>query len=928
MIRMVVSSNAEGATRYFTEALSKGDYYTQGQEYVGSWHGKGAGQLGLTGSDFSGLVTPDQFRAMSQNRHPGKDEPLTERTVGNRRVGYDINFHAPKSISVLYGLTQDANILEAFRSSVQETMEQMEGEMKCRVRVGGAQHDRTVGNLCWAEFVHFTARPVDGYPDPHLHAHCFTFNAVWDGVEQKWKAGQFGDLKRDAPFFEASFHARLASKLVGLGYVVERRGKSWEIASVPEPVVRLFSRRTTEIEAKAKELGISDPVRKSQLGAKTRKRKNDAQPLPDLQRRWNALVHPNIKASFIKRPRGRGSFGQGIERVASEAMEFAVGTCFERESVVSERELLTAAMRRSLGSVPISMFEEQLKRAPRFIRRELDGVMMVTTKEVMAEEERMIAFAKAGRGTQLPLARNHIIKDKRLNEQQRAAAMHVLNSTDRVVIIRGIPGTGKTTLMTETVDAIKGLDLGRLLNKDSVTLLAPSADASRGVLRSEGFKNADTVAKFLQDEKRQERAKGGVIWVDEAGLLGSKTMAALCRVAEQLNARLVLSGDPAQHGSVERGSPLKVFEKYAGVQPLVISNILRQRGLYKSAVEHLANGDAAKGFAGLEKLGCIREMDEAEAHRHIASDFATTLERGRSAHVISPTHAEGRSLTGAIRDELKRRGMVKGKGQLFDRLEDLQLTEIEKRQPDQYEKGLVIQFHQNVGGFKAGQKYTVTGYTPGVGVMTSNLHVLPLSEASKFNVYRRHEKSTELCIGDRIRITANGKTAGNPENPLREFRPHAVNNGAVYRVKDFSGKTIVLENGWVLSGDFGHFTHGYCTTSQAAQGKTADVVFVAQSANSFGATSLKQFLVSVSRGKHECVVYTDDKEGLRRRIEQTADPRAAVELSAKRFEAEQRERNAVEIARRFEEHKASQWRTMQGPEKSAHQPERGYDLGR
>jgi len=106
---------------------------------------------------------------------------------------------------------------------------------------------------------------VGNFPDPHLHAHCFTFNAVWDAAEQKWKAGQFGDLKRDMPYFESCFHARLASKLVELGYAIERRGKGWEIAAVPESVVRFFSRRTAEIEAKAAELGIEDAERKSQL---------------------------------------------------------------------------------------------------------------------------------------------------------------------------------------------------------------------------------------------------------------------------------------------------------------------------------------------------------------------------------------------------------------------------------------------------------------------------------------------------------------------------------------------------------------------------------------------------------------------------------------------------------------------------------------
>jgi ATP-dependent exoDNAse (exonuclease V) alpha subunit len=233
-----------------------------------------------------------------------------------------------------------------------------------------------------------------------------------------------------------------------------------------------------------------------------------------------------------------------------------------------------------------------------------------------------------------------------------------------------------------------------------------------------------------------------------------------------------------------------------------------------------------------------------------------------------------------------------------------------------------------VAGFKAGQKYTVIGNTPNGGVMLDNLRVLPLDLAQKFNVFQRQEKETEICIGDSIRITANGKSVGNPKSQVAAAKPHALNNGAVYKVKGFKNNgDIVLENGWIVARDFEHFTHGYCTTSHASQGKTVDRVFIAQSANSFAATSAEQFYVSVSRGRLECVIYTDDAEGLRQRINQTTQARFAVQLSKSRHEAEQRERQAVELARQEEERKASQWRQFKGPEKSRWKEERGYEHG-
>ena len=132
-------------------------------------------------------------------------------------MGYDFTFSVPKSVSLLYAMSGDQDILGAFRAAVDETMREMEAEMKTRIRKGRQDTDRTTGNMVWAEFIHTTSRPVGGLPDPQLHAHVFTFNTTWDEEERRWKAGQFRELKRDAPYFQAAFRVRLAGKLQDIG---------------------------------------------------------------------------------------------------------------------------------------------------------------------------------------------------------------------------------------------------------------------------------------------------------------------------------------------------------------------------------------------------------------------------------------------------------------------------------------------------------------------------------------------------------------------------------------------------------------------------------------------------------------------------------------------------------------------------------------
>src|ERR1700738_1301698 len=142
MIRITQQDSAGAAKRYYATA----DYYNEGQEIVGMWGGKGASWLGLVGT-----VDKFSFERLCDNLDPRTGEPLTVRTRSERTVGYDFEFSVPKSVSLLYALSGDDGILEAFRKSVDETMREMETEMKTRVRRKGADMDRMTGNMVWAE---------------------------------------------------------------------------------------------------------------------------------------------------------------------------------------------------------------------------------------------------------------------------------------------------------------------------------------------------------------------------------------------------------------------------------------------------------------------------------------------------------------------------------------------------------------------------------------------------------------------------------------------------------------------------------------------------------------------------------------------------------------------------------------------------------
>ena len=670
---MIQSSAAGQARRYFNSSLRRSDYYLNAQEQPGRFCGRVAARLGI-----EGLVPQKAFHALCDNINPITGKSLTPRKTDNRTVGYDINFHCPKSVSILHALANDSHILDAFQAGVQQTMLDIEKDAQTRVRKNGNDEDRLTGELIWADFIHQTARPVDGIvPDPHLHCHSFVFNVTWDQVENQFKAGQFRDIKRDMPYYQARFHKILSDKLIGLGYRIRRTDTAFEIAGVPERIIDLFSKRTNEIGRIATELGITDQAELDQLGARTRAKKQKGLTMTQLKAEWRKQIFAMGMTDEGDQPI---RFAPVIEPPAitpKNCIDHALSLRFERASVMQDRRILETAYRHSIGhpSVTVDQITVSFARDRRILKIKDGTKTLCTTKEVLREEKHMVALARQDQGRLPPLYRS--VPTIALDGEQQAAIAHVLTTTNRVSIIRGKAGTGKTTLLKEAVRLIEQTG-------HTVTVVAPTAQAARGVLREEGFNEAETVAKLLSSTELQNQLLDGVLWVDEAGLLNTTDMTALLRLVIAKNARLILSGDTRQHTSVMRGDALRILNTVAGITSSEVSRIYRQRNLdYRKAVQALADNKSGEAFALLDRMGVIKTVNLANPFAALADDYIAALQKGKTALVISPMHRQGDSVTQAIRTRLRQVGRIEKDETTVAQLVNTNMTQAEKKRSPQ-----------------------------------------------------------------------------------------------------------------------------------------------------------------------------------------------------------------------------------------------------
>jgi conjugative relaxase-like TrwC/TraI family protein len=246
MVACIIARGSAKAALAYYDHLRGEDYYTRSGEPPGRWVGETAERLSLHGP-----VTQAEFRAALNGVDPKTGERLVRLGPGRlHSPGWDMIFSAPKSVSVLWALSSEAERLaieHTHRSAVLTAAAYLEQRWAwTRHGPNGNQREQTTG-LLMAWFDHHTSRASD----PHLHTHCFIFNLAprWDG---KWGAILGRELYRAQKDAGAKYREALANGLERLDYRLDREQQIFRVAAVPRDIERAFSKRLQAIEEAAR----------------------------------------------------------------------------------------------------------------------------------------------------------------------------------------------------------------------------------------------------------------------------------------------------------------------------------------------------------------------------------------------------------------------------------------------------------------------------------------------------------------------------------------------------------------------------------------------------------------------------------------------------------------------------------------------------
>lgn len=634
---------APGAESYYLDQVVSGveDYYAEAGESPGYW----LASSHLLGLD--GVVDGDDLRAVLSGHHPGTGEQL--HLARNRKVpGWDLTFRAPKSVSILWGLGEPGvtrQVAAAHDAAVARAVAYME-EVAAFTRTGrNGIHRVKADGFIAAGFRHRTSRDRD----PLLHTHVLVANSVRaeDGRWRTIDATALYDHARTAGYL---YQAQLRNELT------ERLGVAWtpihdglaDVAGIDEELIDLFSKRREQIELTMAEWGLTSAKAAQVSTLETRASKAvSPERTSDQQARWRsealtigvgtadlALVMADHRVPSI----------DDDETIALFELLSSSSGLTETYSMFDRRDVLRRVIDELPAAVPVETIESlasQYLQRPEVVAvgwEERTGTSF-STAELMNLEQDLITLVARGLRAERGVASQRALAAAlgarpSVSAEQAQVVSEMCSSGRSVDVLVAAAGTGKTFSLDAAREAWQRSGY-RVIGSALAASAAYELEAGSGIASS-------TIAKLtLELERdRQRLDRGTVMVMDEAGMVGTRTLAPLLRTAVASGAKVVLVGDPRQLPEIKTGGVLASLARRHPVLTLT-ENRRQQDTVEREALDRLRSGDVERAMRSLREHGDVVTAPNAEAVRDgMVGDWYRHRSHGESALMMARRNAD------------------------------------------------------------------------------------------------------------------------------------------------------------------------------------------------------------------------------------------------------------------------------------------------
>jgi ATP-dependent exoDNAse (exonuclease V) alpha subunit len=206
------------------------------------------------------------------------------------------------------------------------------------------------------------------------------------------------------------------------------------------------------------------------------------------------------------------------------------------------------------------------------------------------------------------------------------------------------------------------------------------------------------------------------------------------------------------------------------------------------------------------------------------------------------------------------------------------MTGADRAWANQYEIGDVVRYARGSKsmGIEAASYATVAGIDPSRNLLTvekasGEMTSYDPRRLSGVSVYREIER--DFAVGDRIQFTAPDKSLGVANRDLGTVQSIAPEGRIGIQLDD--SRRIEFN-----AAEHRHFEHGYAVTSHSSQGLTAERVLInADTAVHPDLLNSRFGYVSISRAKHDAMLFTDDLAKLGPQLHADVSKTTAIEFT-------------------------------------------------